>query len=75
MAGMNEFEVLRHCLLLLGLNLIYALRAKTEERHLSADLDYVAYANWIDQHGILRWTRHIPILKFFAYKQNEIAKL
>ncbi|MBU3566941.1 isoprenylcysteine carboxylmethyltransferase family protein [Polynucleobacter alcilacus] len=75
MAGMNEFEVLRHCLLLLGLNLIYALRAKTEERHLSADPDYVAYANWIDQHGILRWTRHIPILKFFAYKQNEIAKL
>jgi hypothetical protein len=45
MAFINEFEVLRHCLLLSGLNLIYALRTKTDVRHLSTDPDYVAYTN------------------------------
>ena len=74
-ANMNQFEIVRHCLLLLGLNLIYALRAKTEERHMSNDPDYVVYANWIDEHGIFRWIRRVPILKLFSYKQNEIAKL
>ena len=73
--NMKQFEIVRHCLLLLGLNLIYALRAKTEERHMSNDPDYVVYANWIDEHGIFRWIRRVPILKLFSYKQNEIAKL
>lgn len=52
-------EVMRHCALLLGLNLIYLLRAKTEERHLSSDPLYLAYAQWIDRNGIFgtlrRW--------------------
>jgi len=42
------------CLLLGIVNLIYFLRARTEERHLSRDPDYVAYALWMDQHGLLR---------------------
>jgi hypothetical protein len=46
-------EVLRHSLLLVGFNLIYWFRAKTEERHLSADPDYVAYSKWIDRHGVI----------------------
>ena len=53
-------EVLRHCLLLLGLNGIYLLRAKTEEWHLSRDPDYLQYARWIDQHGLFRWARPLP---------------
>jgi hypothetical protein len=53
---------LQHCLLLLALNGIYFLRAKTEERHLSLDPVYVEYARWIDGNGILRWMQHIPFL-------------
>ena len=61
-------EVLRHCLLLLGLNGIYALRAKTEEWHLSRDADYVAYALWLEAHGMFRWIRHLPVLCHLAYR-------
>ena len=55
----------RRCALLLLLNGIYVLRARTEERHLSADPTYVTYANWINDHGLLaplsrrwRWLRY-----------------
>lgn len=55
-------ETLRHCVLLLGLNGIYLLRAKTEERHLSRDPHYVAYSQWVNDHGMFRWVRHVPLL-------------
>lgn len=42
------------CVMLLGVNALYFLRAKTEERHLMADPDYRAYAEWIARHGIFR---------------------
>lgn len=45
--------------LLLLNNLIYYLRAKTEERHLLAYPEYRAYAQWIDQHGALARCRKI----------------
>ena len=32
---------------------VYYWRARTEERHLSADPDYVAYAAWIERHGLV----------------------
>jgi protein-S-isoprenylcysteine O-methyltransferase Ste14 len=50
-AGSAE-DAVRNCLLLAGVNLIYFARAKTEERHLSQDPDYVAYAQWMEQNGI-----------------------
>jgi protein-S-isoprenylcysteine O-methyltransferase Ste14 len=53
---------LRRCLLLGLLNLIYFLRAKTEERHLSLDPVYRRYAEWIDAHGLLRGLNRIPLL-------------
>ena len=40
-----------------------ALRAKTEERHLSLDPVYVEYARWVDENGILRWMKHVPVLR------------
>ncbi len=46
---------LRACALLALINLIYALRAITEERHLSRDPAYRAYSAWIAQHGL--WAR------------------
>jgi len=59
-------EAVRNCLLLLLINGIYFARARTEELHLSEDPTYVAYARWIDEHGIFRWVgRLVPV---FAYR-------
>lgn len=68
MAQGSADETLRHCLLLLALNGIYAMRAMTEERHLSQDPDYVAYARWIDHHGMFRFLRHLPVLGNLRYR-------
>ena len=54
---------LRRCLLLGLLNVVYYLRAKTEERHLAADPLYVQYASWIDRHGLLRFINRVPRLR------------
>ena len=59
---------LRHCLLLLGLNLIYVLRAKTEEWHLSRDPDYVDYALWIEQHGWFRFVQFLPLIRWVRFR-------
>jgi protein-S-isoprenylcysteine O-methyltransferase Ste14 len=45
-----EFAV-KGCLLLAVVNAIYFVRARTEERHLSHDPVYVAYAEWIGEQG------------------------
>jgi hypothetical protein len=56
---------LRNCVLLALLNLIYYARARTEERHLSRDPTYVAYALWIDQHGLLAGlARVLPFIRY-----------
>lgn len=58
-------EALRHSLMLLAVNGLYFLRARTEERHLSYDPTYVAYATWMNDHGWLRWFgRRIPSLHY-----------
>jgi len=59
-------DSLRRCLLLLLLNGIYYLRAKTEERHLSLDPVYVRYADWIAEHGVLRVLERIPVIGALA---------
>ena len=46
---------MRNCLLLFGVNIIYFLRAKTEERHLSRDPAYVEYSNWIESNGLYQY--------------------
>jgi protein-S-isoprenylcysteine O-methyltransferase Ste14 len=44
---------------------IYMLRGWVEERLLSDDPDYVAYALWIDRHGLFAWAgRAVPALSF-----------
>ncbi|ASL47079.1 hypothetical protein bAD24_III06775 [Burkholderia sp. AD24] len=43
---------LTHCFALAAVNMLYFLRAKTEERHLMNDPDYRAYAEWIAKHGL-----------------------
>jgi hypothetical protein len=61
-SGDDWRETIRRSILLIGLNLIYYLRAKTEERHLSLDPVYVQYARWIDEHGVLRRLNRLPII-------------
>jgi hypothetical protein len=60
------YEALRNCCLIGLLNLVYYLRARTEENHLSLrDPDYVAYALWMEEHGMMRWAgRLLPVLRY-----------
>jgi protein-S-isoprenylcysteine O-methyltransferase Ste14 len=46
-------EALTACLCLFVTNLIYVVRALTEERHLMRDPAYVVYVKWIQQYGLL----------------------
>lgn len=46
-------QAVQNCLLLLSVNLIYWLRAHTEERHLREDPVYCAYLAWMAEHGLL----------------------
>lgn len=58
-------EALRQSLLLLLVNFVYFMRARTEERHLSWDPDYVAYARYIEQRGLFAFVgRWFPLLRF-----------
>lgn len=56
----------RYTLVYTGIAIIYFLRARTEERHLSRDPEYVAYALRMNERGLLRHLgRWIP---FFRYR-------
>ncbi len=58
---------LRNCCLLVLVNLIYFARARTEERHLSRDPAYVAYALWINDHGLMRgMAKALPFMRYAA---------
>ena len=63
-------EVIRLSGLLLLLNFIYFMRARTEERHLSLDPNYQRYATYIENKGAFRYLgRILPVLKF---KQGQL---
>ncbi|MCC8392771.1 DUF1295 domain-containing protein [Paraburkholderia sp. MMS20-SJTR3] len=42
-----------HCAGLVFVNLLYFVRARTEERHLMNDPEYRAYAEWISRNGVM----------------------
>ena len=74
MVDVSVLESLRRCALLLLLNGIYYLRAKTEERHLALDPAYQQYAAWIDRHGVLRGLARVPLLGNLArWRLNDRA--
>lgn len=63
--GYSPLECVRLTILFAGICLIYYLRSITEERMLSEDPDYVAYALWVDKNGWLAWAgRRCPVLTF-----------
>jgi len=55
--------IIQSCLMLLGLNAIYYMRAKTEERHLSWDQTYQQYQQVIDQCGVVARCRNLVLPK------------
>jgi len=59
-------DAIRGCLMLALVGGIYFVRARTEERHLSRDPTYVAYALWMNEHGLLRWLGQAA--PFFRYR-------
>jgi protein-S-isoprenylcysteine O-methyltransferase Ste14 len=62
---MGALEAIHHSIALGCINMIYFLRARTEEKHLSRDPEYVAYALWMNEHGVLRFlNKLIPALKY-----------
>ena len=72
MAHGTTVDATRYCLLLLALNGIYVMRAKTEEWHLSRDPTYVAYALWMEDHGMFRFVRHLPLLRCLTYRTPTV---
>jgi protein-S-isoprenylcysteine O-methyltransferase Ste14 len=50
-------DAFRACALMLAVAGVYYWRAKTEERHLKADPDYLAYWEWMERNG--------PVPRFF----------
>ena len=70
------FVAVKSCIMLLMVNTIYFLRAKTEERHLSNDPVYVRYANVINEKGIFRWLfRKVPFLCYRAERTRGLGFL
>ena len=63
----NWSDTLPRCAMLLGVNLIYYMRAKTEEWHLARDADYVRYALWIEKHGLFRFLRRVPVVRRLGF--------
>ena len=55
----NPVTAIKQCLVLAGVNGIYYLRAKTEERNLRRDPVYIAYCEYIDGHGFFQWLRRL----------------
>ncbi len=43
---------IRDCIALILVNSVYYFRAKTEERHLQADPDYVVYSSWMERNSL-----------------------
>ncbi len=57
----SVIDAIRNTAILAVISGIYYWRAKTEERHLSADPDYQAYSDWMARYGLitsrLKWPR------------------
>ena len=65
---------IQHCTLLFGVNLIYYLRARTEENHLSHYPEYVQYALYMNERGLFApLTKIFPFLKYEAPAHAVVA--
>ena len=62
--ALDPVEGLRLSLLLVCVNMLYTVRGYTEEKLLSRDPTYVAYAKWMEDHSLLRFLKRIPIFSY-----------
>lgn len=62
------------CIGLTILSYIYYLRAKTEEKHLMQDPQYVAYALWIDTHGLFARIKRTWLFLPFSFLLSKFYK-
>lgn len=69
----TTLDAVLHCLALLGVNAIYAIRAWTEERHLRSDPEYRAYAEWIAQNGWMAKARQLLLGRAIAGRGHDGA--
>ncbi|MES2846579.1 MAG: isoprenylcysteine carboxylmethyltransferase family protein [Pseudomonadota bacterium] len=53
LSTMGPKRAIQNCILLLAVNVVYLMRARTEERHLMQDPAYQRYAQWIAEAGFL----------------------
>ncbi|MEE9434378.1 MAG: isoprenylcysteine carboxylmethyltransferase family protein [Sphingorhabdus sp.] len=60
----SMIDMIRNTILLGGVSAVYYWRARTEEKHLLADPDYKAYAEWMDRNAMI--PRFFKWLKGFA---------
>ncbi|MFZ1075096.1 MAG: hypothetical protein WAN50_01860 [Minisyncoccia bacterium] len=74
-SGVNLFDDVRLAILFACICGIYCMRSLAEEELLSADPDYVAYALWMDEHGLSKkLSEFFPPLSFawrLAYWQKS----
>ncbi|HEX8792524.1 MAG TPA: hypothetical protein VF765_16365 [Polyangiaceae bacterium] len=66
-------DTIKWCLCMAGVNFIYYMRARTEERHLSRDPTYVQYALWMNEHGALRWFGRISLFGVHPFRYTPPA--
>jgi isoprenylcysteine carboxyl methyltransferase (ICMT) family protein YpbQ len=64
-------EGIRLSVLLVGVNTIYYLRAKTEEAHLSVDPIYQQYLEFMRNNGLFARARHIFVRRVQAFSQSQ----
>ena len=65
MNGDTALECARLTFAYFGMCVVFGARSWAEERILAEDPDYVAYALWVDQHGMFApISRFIPLLQF-----------
>jgi protein-S-isoprenylcysteine O-methyltransferase Ste14 len=64
----NLTDVIRNSFVMAVVAGVYYWRARTEERHLSADPAYRAYAEWMDRHGPLP-----RLLRFLSGRPAPVA--
>jgi isoprenylcysteine carboxyl methyltransferase (ICMT) family protein YpbQ len=69
----NSADAVRNCLLLAAVNLVYFVRARTEERHLSSDPVYVEYALAMNQKSVFAGLARL--FPFLAYRPPATSPL
>ena len=68
----NTEEAIKACFMLIGVNVIYYLRAKNEERHLSHYPEYEEYALKMNEKSIFTGVAKIlPFLKYKPLKKED----